>query len=368
VLVTVSDKKLAVASTTNPNLIAYYTADVITANDYYPGGMQMPGRKYQAGSASYRYGFQNQETDPELWGGAISYTYRVEDPRLNRFFSVDPLAAKFPWNSPYAFSENRLIDGRELEGLEVVLVNSVEDDYIYNAGIENNDKSAIHVYAHGNPTGIRDIKPDGTKGQWVSTASQFTTILKKSDMWKVDSKVTDFAIVLHSCRTGKTTKDGNSFAQKMSLELGTTIIAPDERDYFNSRGEKGPYVTTGTDNDGEYKPGINPHDQKRTSTQGNWLIFTQGVLTAVYEGEWDPNGKPGFWDKTLDKKDLSFTVKGDKVNLRMDANTKSKKVGAPLQNGVGLNPTGNVKKGWMEVNTTDGRTGWVDSKYTNPEY
>ena len=26
--------------------IYYYTAEVITANDYYPFGMQMPGRKY----------------------------------------------------------------------------------------------------------------------------------------------------------------------------------------------------------------------------------------------------------------------------------------------------------------------------------
>ena len=32
--------------------------------------------------------------------------------------SVDPLAEKYTYNSPYAFSENRVIDGRELEGLE----------------------------------------------------------------------------------------------------------------------------------------------------------------------------------------------------------------------------------------------------------
>jgi hypothetical protein len=116
VLVTVSDRKLQVSS--NSTTVEYYTADVVTATDYYPGGMEMPGRKYVAGSSSYRYGFQNQETDKELWGGAIVYTYRVEDPRLNRFFSVDPLADDYPHNSPYAFAENRLIDGVELEGLE----------------------------------------------------------------------------------------------------------------------------------------------------------------------------------------------------------------------------------------------------------
>ena len=31
---------------------------------------------------------------------------------------MDPLSASYPYNSPYAFSENRVIDGVELEGLE----------------------------------------------------------------------------------------------------------------------------------------------------------------------------------------------------------------------------------------------------------
>ena len=42
----------------------------------------------------------------------------MHDPRIGRFFAVDPLTKKYPWNSSYAFSENRVIDGVELEGLE----------------------------------------------------------------------------------------------------------------------------------------------------------------------------------------------------------------------------------------------------------
>jgi len=42
----------------------------------------------------------------------------MHDPRVGRFFAVDPLTKKYPHNSPYAFSENRVIDGIELEGLE----------------------------------------------------------------------------------------------------------------------------------------------------------------------------------------------------------------------------------------------------------
>jgi RHS repeat-associated protein len=77
---------------------------------------QMPGREFS--QEEYRYGFQGQETDKEWLGGAVSYKYRVHDARIGRFLSVDPLAPDYPWNSPYAFSENRVIDGVELEGLE----------------------------------------------------------------------------------------------------------------------------------------------------------------------------------------------------------------------------------------------------------
>ena len=42
----------------------------------------------------------------------------AEQKSVQRFLSVDPLTSSYPWNSPYAFCENRVIDGIELEGLE----------------------------------------------------------------------------------------------------------------------------------------------------------------------------------------------------------------------------------------------------------
>jgi RHS repeat-associated protein len=64
--------------------------------------------------------FEGQETDDEVYGpeNAVSYQYRVHDPRLGRFLSLDPLAPEYPFYSPYAFSGNRVIDAVELEGLE----------------------------------------------------------------------------------------------------------------------------------------------------------------------------------------------------------------------------------------------------------
>lgn len=93
----------------------------------------MPGRSFVAGSG-YRFGFQNQEMESELFQGAIYFTYRIEDSRIGRFLTIDPLSNEYPFNSPYAFSENRLMDSRELEGLEKVDVNSYTPPFV-GAGI-----------------------------------------------------------------------------------------------------------------------------------------------------------------------------------------------------------------------------------------
>jgi len=78
----------------------------------------MPGRN--GSQDQYRYGFQGQERDDEIKGegNSLNFEYRMHDPRIGRFFAVDPLTRKYAYNSTYAFSENRPIDGIELEGLE----------------------------------------------------------------------------------------------------------------------------------------------------------------------------------------------------------------------------------------------------------
>jgi RHS repeat-associated protein len=84
--------------------------------------MLIPNR--HGSSNSYRYGFQGQEKDDEIKGegNSLNYTFRMHDPRVGRFFAVDPLTKDYPWNSPYAFSENRVLDAIELEGLECFFI------------------------------------------------------------------------------------------------------------------------------------------------------------------------------------------------------------------------------------------------------
>ena len=122
VLVTISDKKRQHSS--DGITVDYYYADVASANDYYPGGMLMPGRKY---GTLGRYGFNGKEQDSEVKGEGAQYDYgfRIYDPRVVRFLSVDPLFQTYPWYTPYQFAGNMPIWAIDLDGLEEMKANSV---------------------------------------------------------------------------------------------------------------------------------------------------------------------------------------------------------------------------------------------------
>src|SRR5690554_6156350 len=106
-------------------------------------------------NSSYRYGFQGQEMDDEVkgQGNSVNYTFRMHDPRVGRFFAVDPLATKYPHNSPYAFSENIVIHLIELEGLESSLPVYVELNDGKTTIISAIDNTAVipQVYTPNNP-------------------------------------------------------------------------------------------------------------------------------------------------------------------------------------------------------------------------
>ncbi len=101
--------------------------------DYYSYGMLMPGRHAQQSSGDYRYGFQGQESDDEVKGegNSVNYKYRMHDPRVGRFFAVDPLTKKYPHYTPYSFSGNKVIDCIELEGAEELAVNRANPGVVY---------------------------------------------------------------------------------------------------------------------------------------------------------------------------------------------------------------------------------------------
>ena len=80
--------------------------------------MEMGGRSFSADL--YRYGFNGKENDREGWGSQLiqDYGFRLYNPAIGKFLSVDPLAPDYPWYTPYQFAGNNPIKFIDLDGLE----------------------------------------------------------------------------------------------------------------------------------------------------------------------------------------------------------------------------------------------------------
>ncbi|MFT4073673.1 MAG: RHS repeat-associated core domain-containing protein [Dysgonamonadaceae bacterium] len=66
--------------------------------DYYPYGESMA---HSSGDAAQPYKFGGKEYDAMHGLNLYDFSARMEDPSVGRFTTVDPLAEKKPWLSPY---------------------------------------------------------------------------------------------------------------------------------------------------------------------------------------------------------------------------------------------------------------------------
>ncbi|OCK52009.1 hypothetical protein BA768_13850 [Chryseobacterium sp. CBo1] len=70
-------------------------------------------------SNAYKYKYQGQELQET---GFYSFKWRNYMPDVGWFFNVDVLAEEYDYQTPYAFSENKVTNHIELEGLEAVMI------------------------------------------------------------------------------------------------------------------------------------------------------------------------------------------------------------------------------------------------------
>ncbi len=102
--------------------------EVVEESNYYPFGLKHKGYNDNSvpplgNSVAQKYKtFQGQEFTEDLGLNIHEWKYRISDPAIGRFWQVDPLAEDYVHNGVYNFSENRVIDGVELEGLEYVSI------------------------------------------------------------------------------------------------------------------------------------------------------------------------------------------------------------------------------------------------------
>ena len=115
VRVVVTDRKSA---DLNAGVLSNYRADVVHSAQYYAFGMEMPGLNYN--SNNYRYGFNGKERDKSFGASSVVYDYgfRIYNPSLGKFLSVDPLTKSYSMLTPYQFAGNSPIANIDLDGME----------------------------------------------------------------------------------------------------------------------------------------------------------------------------------------------------------------------------------------------------------
>jgi RHS repeat-associated protein len=102
--------------------VTHVRGQILEETHYYPFGLTMAGISSKAaeGMENKEKTFQGQRFDDELDLDWVQFKYRNHDVQIGRFIEVDPLSEKYVYNSPYAFSENKVTNAVELEGLESV--------------------------------------------------------------------------------------------------------------------------------------------------------------------------------------------------------------------------------------------------------
>jgi len=140
VLVTISDRREAVCSAGDTTL--GYKSVVVTANDYFAFGSIMEGRSYEGDTnLRYRFGFNTQEKDDEVYGEGNANTaeFWEYDARLGRRWNVDqisthtqsgyvtfsnnPICRIDPnGNSDYYTASGRYLGSDGSEGTEIIIV------------------------------------------------------------------------------------------------------------------------------------------------------------------------------------------------------------------------------------------------------
>jgi RHS repeat-associated protein len=205
VLAVVTDRKLGQDTTVNATYTPqYYLPDIYSVQNYYAFGQNLPQWSSSAlnDPKRYRFGFNGKEDEDE-WTKQ-DYGFRMYDPRVARFLSVDPLASKFPWNSPFSFAENDVIRSIDLDGAEKVAVNSLSSPVVGTPGkakitisldyhIVSTGRGAVSIPV--NPADIEKLFQKGNRTLYLSSlpskAGPATLLSSKHEKWAAKSESTN---------------------------------------------------------------------------------------------------------------------------------------------------------------------------------
>jgi len=259
---------------------------------YYPFGLVMAGISSKAlnGTPENKIKFQGQEFNDAFDVDYYEFKYRQHDPQIGRFTQIDPLADKYVYNSTYAFSENRVINAIELEGLEAVLITNTydKDGKLTNTSTINNKEDNYGPL--GNGTYTVNKKADGTyteefkPGEGNSVNGFYEEGISQS-RWIEGDKQGGYSTRLGARLIEKMTEDGlvaMGFDEKQ-VQRDVVVLETDDKSF------KGKFAAfASADVVGKYTSGwessspSSPH--KSNSAYESGELFSSDVGIKVYDG------------------------------------------------------------------------------------
>lgn len=221
---------------------------VMEEDHYYPFGLLIqPISTTGSGRLTNMYKYQGQEFDNDLELGYYEYKFRNDDPQIGRFVQLDPLSEKYDYNSTYAFSENKVTNNVELEGLESAPPPS--SNYWYIGHFENfgyvgttlerpieNVPAAIGnaVITFANlgvdlwNSGVKTVQDTREGNYWQNLGNDFSYLGKNISNWWYHSDNTYNTInyVLKTPAKQQLNDFGTTLNDPRTLEKGLTYVIP----------------------------------------------------------------------------------------------------------------------------------------------
>ena len=145
VLSVISDNKIGVDNVGSDLIADIYEPLVISESDYYPFGMAMKERSFS--NEEYRFGFNGMEKDTDFGSEITDHGARLYNKAIARWFACDPLEAKYPSVSTFAFVANMPIRAIDPDGERIVIIGSKEEKQLILETLQKltNDKLAINA-------------------------------------------------------------------------------------------------------------------------------------------------------------------------------------------------------------------------------
>jgi RHS repeat-associated protein len=133
---------------------------------------------------SYVFDFNGKETDSET--DLQDYGLRIYNKSYGKFLSVDPLHRDYPWNSSYAFAENRVIDGIDLEGGEYQKAPGMFR--AHKTYIKSRDNKPVGFVPRTNYTLIMELIPEYYKKAGAKTQDEVEKLAKSTKLTLQNAK------------------------------------------------------------------------------------------------------------------------------------------------------------------------------------